>query len=112
MSQRDEGYLIDIHRAARLVESFMDGINQEAFEGDIMRQSAVIHQLLIVGEATKRLSDEFRDAHSEVAWNRMAGMRDVLIHGYERVDLDEVWVVATLHIPDLIRQLEPLVSPY
>ncbi len=42
-------------------------------------------------------------------WRRMAGMRDVLIHAYERVGLEEVWIAATVHVPDLIRKLEPLV---
>ena len=76
-----------------------------------MRRSAIIHQLLIIGEATKQVSDQFRDAHPDIPWRRMAGMRDRLIHDYRQVDLDIVWRTATEMIPDLIRQVEPLVPP-
>ncbi len=110
MSLRDESSLIDILHAARLVKSFVEGADREAFENDIMCQSAVIHQLTIIGEATKRISKEYRNSHPKVPWRRMAGMRDVLIHAYERVELKEVWIAATVHIPDLIRQIEPLVQ--
>jgi uncharacterized protein with HEPN domain len=53
--------------------------------------SAVLHQLLIIGEAVKRISPEFRVAHPEVPWKLIAGTRDKLIHFYEGVDLEEVW---------------------
>ena len=111
MSLKDESSLIDILHAARLVKSFVEDFDQEAFENDIMCQSAVTHQLTIIGEATKRISKEYRNRHPEMPWRRMAGMRDVLIHAYERVALNEVWIAATVAVPDLIRKLEPLVPP-
>jgi len=73
-----------------------------------MRQSAVIHQLMVIGEAAKHISQQFKDDHSEVPWKDMAGMRDILIHAYRRINLDEVWIAATVDVPDLIRQIEPL----
>lgn len=111
MSLRDESSLIDILHAARLVQSFVEGVDRRAFESDIMRQSAIIYQLTIIGEATKRISQEFRDSHPDVPWRQMAGMRDVLIHAYERIDMKEVWIAATVHVPDLISKIEPLVPP-
>jgi uncharacterized protein with HEPN domain len=75
-----------------------------------MCQSAVIRQLEIVGEATKRLSEPFRTNHPDIPWQKMAGMRDILIHAYDAVDLDEVWNASTRSIPQLIERLEPLVS--
>jgi uncharacterized protein with HEPN domain len=69
-----------------------------------MCQSAVIRQLEIVGEATKRLSDETRGRHAEVPWRRMAGMRDVLIHGYHGIYLAEVWRTTVEELPRLIGQ--------
>jgi len=76
-----------------------------------MCQSAVIWQLEIIGEATKRLSIPFRDNHPDIPWQKMAGMRDILIHAYDAVDLDEVWNAANQSIPRLIEQLEPFVLP-
>jgi len=61
-----------------------------------------------LGEAVKRLSVEFRERHSDVPWSRIAGMRDRIIHGYDSVDLDEVWNAVTIHVPELAARLEPL----
>ena len=111
MSPRDLDYVIDILSAARLIQTFLMGRDRGAFAMDLMCQSAVIRQLEIIGEATKRLSVAFRDNHPDVPWQKMAGMRDILIHAYDAVDLDEVWNAANQSIPRLIEQLEPLASP-
>lgn len=76
-----------------------------------MRQSAVLHRLLVLGEAAKRISRPFRAAHPEIPWSQMAGMRDRLIHGYDEVDLDEVWRTVTRDVPALLEQIEPLLPP-
>ena len=54
-------------------------------------QDALIRCLEVLGEAVKRLSPELRDQHRDLPWRGMAGMRDLLIHAYDRVDLEEVW---------------------
>ena len=66
-----------------------------------MIQDAVIRNFEVIGEATKRLSPEFRAKYSEVPWRRIAGLRDVLIHDYLRVDLEEVWGIVVNDLPDL-----------
>jgi uncharacterized protein with HEPN domain len=106
---RDEGNLLDILKAARLAIEFKGQTDKAEFLADLKTQSAVLHQLLIIGEAVKRLSPEFRGAHQEVPWKLIAGTRDKLIHFYEGVDLDEVWKMVTADLPQLIRRIEPLV---
>jgi uncharacterized protein with HEPN domain len=106
--QRDLVTLLDIVKAARLVEEFIRGYDEQKFIYDQKTQSAVLHQLAIVGEATKRLSDTFRGENPEIPWKLMAGMRDYLIHAYDAVDLEEVWRAATRDLPDLLERLEPL----
>ena len=76
--------------------------------GDPKTQSSVLYQLLVVGEAVKRLSTEFREQHPAIPWSLMAGMRDHLIHAYDTVDWDEVWTTVTRDIPILLAQLKPL----
>lgn len=103
MFRNDFDYLEDILDAARLVQAFVRDVTEEDFVTDVMRQSAVVRQLEIIGEATKRLSHEFRNSHTEIPWKRMAGMRDVLIHAYQRVDVEEVWLTATSFVPELVK---------
>jgi len=107
MSQ-DEVILLDIIRAARLAVDFKKGLDKEDFLQDLKTQSAVLHQLLVMGEAVKRLSREFREQHPHIPWKLMAGMRDVLIHGYDIVDLNEVWKTVEVDVPQLLPQLEAL----
>ncbi|MBC7225629.1 MAG: DUF86 domain-containing protein [Thermoflexales bacterium] len=105
---RDEVTLLDIARAARLIMGFVADMAKENFLDDIKTQSAVLYQLLVIGEAVKRLSREFRDQHSDIPWSLIAGMRDHLIHGYDIVDWEEVWKTATKDVPDLLEKVEPL----
>lgn len=78
------------------------------FVHSIRDQDAVIRRLTIVGEATKRLSIEFRDAHPDVPWKEMAGLRDVVVHDYDEVDLDRLKPVIEIKLPEVLHQLEPL----
>ena len=108
MSQ-DEVILLDIIRAARLAIEFKQGMAKDAFLQDIKTQSAVLHQLMVMGEAVKRLSMEYRDQHPHIPWKLMAGLRDVLIHGYDIVDLNEVWKTVNVDVPQVLPLLETLV---
>jgi len=108
---RDEAHLLDILKAARLAIEFKGPAGRADFLADAKTQAAVLHQLLVIGEAVKRLSPEFRAAHPEVPWKLIAGTRDKLIHFYEGVELEEVWKMVTSDLPDLIRLVEPLAPP-
>ena len=105
---RDDAHLLDILKAARLAIEFKRPAEKTEFLEDAKTQSAVLHQLLIIGEAVKRLSPEFRAAHPKVPWRLIAGARDKLIHYYEGVDLEEVWRMVTSDLPDLVSRIEPL----
>lgn len=107
----DDAIILDVLGAARLALDFVRGIQQADFAADQKTQSAVLHQLLVLGEAVKRLSPEFCNSHPELPWRAMAGMRDKLIHHYEIVDLDEVWATVVRNLPQVVAVLEPLGPP-
>ena len=90
MSERDREALGDILGVLDRALGFPITNLQTLEETDYL-QDAVVRCLEVIGEATKRLSQDFRDRHPEVPWRAMAGMRDLLIHAYDRVDLEEVW---------------------
>ena len=110
MQPRDTSYLLDILKAGQLIAEFVAGMDKSAFDHDMKTQSAVIRQLEIIGEATKRLSSELREAYTDIPWRQMAGMRDVLIHAYDHVDIFEVWNVVQHSLPDVIIKIETLLS--
>ena len=103
---RDAAIILDLCKAARLIGDFMRGMERSSFEVDAKTQSAVLHQIMILGEGANRLSSPFRDGHPEVPWRLMIGMRNRLIHGYDDVDLDEVWNTAAKEVPALLAALE------
>jgi len=73
-------------------------------------QDAVIRNLEVIGEAVKNLSRELRTDRPEVAWSRIAGLRDVLIHEYFGVDLEIVWNVVEARLPDLKVAVQSLLA--
>lgn len=111
MQPPDTTYLFDILDAARSAREFVEGFTEESFRADRKTQSAVIRELLIVGEATKQVSAGFRAAHPNIPWRAMAGMRDVLVHNYRGTSLETVWYAVTEALPALIAALEPLFPP-
>lgn len=94
-------YLTDIRDAIAEVEEFTKGMTFENFAADKKTINAVIRSLEVIGEATKHIPDDFRRKHPDIPWNKMAGMRDVLIHDYMGVDLKTVWKVAIERLPEL-----------
>ena len=108
---RDSEYLLDILEAARLAMTYVAEKTKGEFEADIQCQDAVIRRLEIIGEAARRISGQTRSALPHLPWNAMIGMRSVMIHEYDDVDLSVVWDTVQNHLPGLIRSIQPLVRP-
>ena len=105
---RDDGYVLDLLEAARRAVAFVQDVSEIQFMKDLKTQSAVLHQLTVLGEAVRRLSPEFRQQHPELPWKEMAGLRSRIVHDYDDVDLDEVWNILERDLPSLIPQLQAI----
>ncbi len=97
----DAVYLGHIRDAVSRIGSYLEGVSEEQFFNTPLLQDGVIRQLEIIGEATKRLSERFRQSAPQVPWRDVAGMRDKLAHDYMGVDLHAVWDSATIDVPAL-----------
>jgi uncharacterized protein with HEPN domain len=104
----DSIYIDHILRSIERIQMYLAGKDRSSFDDEYVTQDAVVRQLEIIGEATKRVSKEFRAKHPDIPWSDMAGMRDVLIHDYIDVDFDVVWKTASENIPVLKELLEKL----
>jgi uncharacterized protein with HEPN domain len=107
---RDLESLIDIDRAAQRILRFSQGIQYAELLANDEKVSAILYQITVIGEATKRLSDTLRQNHPEIPWRNLAGMRNIIIHEYDQIDFDIVWDVIQNELPELLIKLAPLIS--
>ena len=84
-------FLKDILESISRIEKFSKGLTRDEFMKDELKQSAIIRQLEIIGEAVKNISTPTRKRYPEIEWRNIAGARDMFIHGYFRVNLERVW---------------------
>jgi len=105
----DRAYLWDMLTAAKAVVAFVQGRTLDEYVADLMLRSAVERQVEIIGEAARRVSKEFQEAHAEIPWRPIRAQRHVLAHDYGEIKHDRLWRVAVEHVPALIALLEPLV---
>ena len=143
---RDQESLIDIANAIKCILRYTDGVSKSDLETNDEKLSAILYQITIIDEATKRMSEKgslqrsnqgfsdddstaasrfpplfstsqtsskqlsqpLRQQYSEIPWRGMAGMRDVIIHEYDQLDLDVVWDVVDNKLPELLSLIDPL----
>ncbi|MGI8785775.1 MAG: HepT-like ribonuclease domain-containing protein [Acidobacteriota bacterium] len=105
MSRDYKVYLDDILESIAKIERYTEALSYEQFVDDELRVDAVIRNLEVVGEAAKKIPSSLRDAHSGVEWQRVAGLRDILIHEYFGVDLEIIWDIIQNKLPPLKDQI-------
>ena len=105
---RLSGYLDHMYQAATEACGFVEGLAKDDFLKDKRTQQAVIMSLIIIGEAVTKVMEgyaEFTQAHTQVPWRNMRGMRNRIAHGYFDVNLDVVWDTVQTALPELLQQL-------
>jgi len=106
----DSVYLNHILDAISRVEEYIRGIKYEDFKKNYLIQDGIIRQIQIIGEATKRLSEEIKSKHLDIPWKDITGMRDKLVHDYFGVDLDAVWDTVEKDVPEMKSKLKSIIE--
>lgn len=101
-------YLADIIAACKKIQEYTVGFDRKAFGKDTRTQDAIIRQLAIIGEASKKMPT-IKDKNQSIDWKAAAGMRDVLIHDYPNVIIKVVWETATKDVPKLLKDIKELI---
>lgn len=107
---RDDGRLFDMLDACHRIARYSEGRTFDEFVNDQMLQDAIARRLSILGEAAKQVSDEAKEALPGIAWREIAGLRDVLVHAYFRVNEQRIWSMVQDDVPRLAKHLEQALS--
>ncbi len=105
----DISYLWDMLDASMAIGQFLVGKTLAEYNTDRLLGGAVERHIEIIGEAARNVSVGFRAKHPEIQWGKIIAQRHVLAHEYGQVKHERIWSVATVHIPELIKLLEPLI---
>lgn len=103
-------YLVDIIDAINRVEKFVGDTRFDDFEKDDKTVFAVIRALEIMGEAVKKIPASVKNKHKQIPWQKIAGMRDKLIHEYFGVNTKVLWQTVKEDIPDIKPLMEQVVK--
>jgi uncharacterized protein with HEPN domain len=103
-------YLAQILERIERILTYTAG-GKEAFFGDARTQDAVIRNFEVIGEAAKRIPEEYRKGQPSIPWRELAGFRDVLIHQYEGVSLAEIWQIVERNLEPLQQAIAAILPP-
>lgn len=108
---RDDASVLDIVKSCRSLMKITTGISYDEFIADEAKLRLAERYFEIIGEASSRLTEEFRSQHSYVPWSAWIGLRNIISHQYHRIDYSKIWELMTTAIPEIESYLTPLVPP-
>jgi uncharacterized protein with HEPN domain len=106
---RNAALLWDMKQAACEITEMIQGVSYDEFISNKVLRYAVERQMLVIGEAAKRVSQTFKNAHPQIPWGSIVAQRNILAHEYGEILVERIWRVASARIPELIKLLNPLI---
>jgi len=107
----DRERLLDISEAIENIQRYAKR-GAEKFAADELLQVWVVHHLQVIGEAVARLSNPLKEKHPEVSWKQIVAMRNILVHDYFAVDVDEVWAAVENELPGLKGKIDSIIDSF
>jgi uncharacterized protein with HEPN domain len=99
--KNDLAFIEHILESINAIENFSKNLSREELTTNRLNQSAIVREIEIIGEAVKNISEKIKSKHKEIEWKDIIGTRDKMIHHYFGVDLDILWDIIRISIPDL-----------
>ena len=110
MPRDSKVYIEDMLQAARKVQEYVRGLTRQELAADGKTMDAVLYNLQVIGEAARNTPAELRNRHPEVEWQKIAALRNVLVHEYFGLDEAIIWDIVRNKVPPLIEQLQRILS--
>lgn len=111
--QKDNlAYINHIHDSLLKITKYISTHNFNEFLNNDWDRDAVIRNLEIIGEAATNTTDEFKNKHPNIEWRKIKNFRNILAHDYADIDINVVWTIITINIPELQKQIEELLDIY
>lgn len=104
--------LEDIINFCQKIKKYIKDLDKKSFKENELVIDGVLRNLETFGEASRRLSEEFKKEHNEIPWKKIIGLRNILIHEYGDVDLDIIWDIITINIPDTFKSIKLIFDEY
>jgi uncharacterized protein with HEPN domain len=110
MIKKNEFYIFHIRDSINKIDSYTEKYDFSSFNADSIIQDAVIRQFEIIGEASSKLSEDFKFKNKNIPWKEIIGMRNKLIHDYFGVNIKFVWETIKQDIPGLKTEIENIIK--
>ena len=108
MHKNDLAYVEHILKCIKKIRKYTKGISKAEFSKNDLIQDAVIRNFEVIGEASKKVSADFKSVYYDISWKEISGMRDKLIHDYLGVDIDVIWKTIEKDLPVLLKELNKI----
>lgn len=111
LSEKDRNNLLNIMESIEKILIYLTNIDTlEKFNEDVKTVDAVLMNLIVVGESVSKMSNDFKEIYNEIDWKNIKGFRNIAVHDYFGVDIEEVWQILKNHIPRLLEYSKKILS--
>lgn len=110
MKKEPSIFIGHILECLELIEGYAKGMTKEELSKDELRTDAIVRRIEIIGEAAKNIPNSIKKHHPTVPWRAMAGMRDIIVHQYYGIEVDEIWGVIKKDAPRLKKQMQTILK--
>ena len=108
MNERDENLLLNIKDEAEILLKMTEGYDLQDFLTNEMMKCAVSMALINIGESVKKLSEELKQMNQTIPWSEIIGLRNIAAHGYQILQMEDIWGTATESVPVLLEQVKDI----